>query len=118
MLFDINLDEFNNTMITRKDGKKSMTTDTEYWQLRNYLLNRFCRNTIFWNKFKGIRIKNKIELEKRIEKAIRDYVSDEVKNKMKAVVLISGNKATILFIQLSSDIYEKDKLLFDFNITI
>ena len=118
MLVDLNLDEFNNTIVNRNNNGKIVTTDTDYWKLRNYIINRFCRNTTFWNKFKNIRINNRTEIEKNIENAICEYVTDEVRTKLKVCVLITGRKATIYFIQLSNNIYEKDKLLFDFNITV
>lgn len=118
MLYDLNLDEFNNTMITRNGIGKSMTTDSEYWQIRNYLINRFCRTDKFWNKFKNIKIYNRTELEKNIEENILDYVTDEIRNKIKVVALIENRKVTVYFIHVSVNIYKKDKLLFDFKITV
>ncbi len=118
MLFDLNIDELNNTIINKNSNGKTMTTDTEYWQLRNYIINRFCRNTDFWTKFKNIKRNNRTEIEKNIENAIYDRVTNEVRTKLKVCVLITGRKATIYFIQLSNNIYSKDKLLFDFKITV
>lgn len=118
MLKDINLDEFNNTVLTKGNGI-TFIPDDEYWQIRNFIINRLVKKKDFWKKYFNSHIRNKIELEKNIEKDITKFLSDNSITKVKAIALIKGTTAKIfLFYKSSNIISKKDKLLFDFDITI
>lgn len=114
MKIDLNIDEFNKTLIV----EKSPTTDNEYWILRNYVLNKFYRDNKFWTKYKGTKIYDSVEIEKNIEKDMAAYVDEEVRQKVKFVVLINGSKASIFVFQISSNLNNKDKLIYDFDIIL
>lgn len=118
MLKDIILDEFNNTILTKENGI-TFIPNSEYWQIRNFVINRLVKRKDFWKKYFNSHIINKIELEKNIENDITKFLSDNSITNIKAVVLIKGTTAKIfLFYKSDNVIYEKDKLLFDFDITI
>lgn len=116
LLKDINLDEFKNTILVRNSVGNSITTDTEYWYLRNFFTKKFVFNNSFWNKFKGKTIKNRIQLERDIEEAIEEYIAEEIRNKTKVVVLIYKTEARIFVFHKAQTINDKDKLLFDFKV--
>lgn len=118
MFKDFNIDEFGKTIITKTNRGKSITTDTEYWQLRNYIITRFCRNTDFWSRFKGMRLLDRVQAEKDIQKAIENKIDEQLKDKLRVEVLIIKTTAYVLWFQKILDINTKDKLLFDFNISI
>lgn len=116
MLKDINLDEFKNTILVRNSTGNSITTDTEYWYLRNFFTKKFIFNNSFWSKFKGKTIRNRIQLERDIENAMSEYITEEVRAKTKIVVLIYQTEARIFVFHKSQTINDKDTLLFDFKV--
>lgn len=118
MFKDINLDEFKNTIVNNNENGKSITTDDEYFILRNYLINYFVKDISFGKQFKGIRIHNKIELEKTITETIYNKIDSTLKNKIRIETLIINNKAEIFAFMINKDIFAKDKLLLDFSITL
>lgn len=118
MFKDINMDDLRNVIITTNSNGKTITTDDRYSLLRNYMINYFVKDTEFFKQFKGKRIYDRIEMEKKITETIKNRIADSLKNQIKIETLIVKNKALILAFMVSKSIYEKDKLLFDFEIVL
>ena len=118
MFKDINLDEFKNTIVNIGENGKTITTDDDYNLLRNYIINYFVKNNNFWKQFKNIRIYNKIELEKTITETIYNKIDSTLKNKIIIETLIINNQAEVFAFMKNKNIFGKDKLLFDFSITL
>ena len=118
MFKDINMDNLRNVIITTNSSGKTITTDDRYFLLRNYIINYFVKDSDFFNQFKGQRIYDRTEMEKRITETIKNHIDETLKNEIKIETLIVKNKALILAFMISKSIYEKDKLLFDFEIVL
>lgn len=118
MFKDINIDELRNTIVYTNQNGKSITTDDRLSIIRNYMINYFVKNTDFWKQFKGIKIRNRIELEKTITETIHNNISEHLRSSIRIETLILNNKADIFVFMKSEDLYSKDKIVFDFSISL
>lgn len=121
-LKDINMDSNGEAIIL----DRNITTDTHsddncFWRLRNTIIKVFVRKEEFWNKFKGTLIKNEIEFEKKIKKAMEieldnKYPDEKELEFLGIEVLVIDRKAVIF--TYKKNMFSKPKKLIDFNIVL
>lgn len=110
MKIDINLNENNELVL----DDNSITTDNEFWQLRNKVINIFRKDTDFWNKFKNKTYKNKYSMEENIK---QEMIKKFKEQSVTFEVFIVNNTANIFAIKKNLFL-GTDELLIDFPIKL
>lgn len=110
MKIDINLNEDNDLVI----DNNNITTESEFWILRNKVINVFCKDTNFWSSFKNKKFKDKFSMEENIKQSMIKRFNNTSVN---FEVFIVKNTAYIFAIKKNYTL-ETDELLIDFPIKL
>ena len=121
-LKDINMDSNGEAIVLDKDiCTGSHSDDGSFWRLRNTVIKVFIRKEEFWSGFKGTLIKNEIEFEKKIKKAMKTELDNKYPNEKELEllgieVLVIDRKAIVFTYKKCA--FSKPKKLIDFNIIL